>query len=170
VARARRRRGLGSVRGLRLSASSSAVRAGLCGALRVGLAALFLYAGIAKIVDVRTFATDVAHYRVVPALLVAPFAAALPGIEVACGVGLLFGRTARAGALLAAGLLAVFTAAAVQALARDINIDCGCFGSIHAPVTLATVVRDFGLLGAALIVAVLAPTDEKAPRAGRPGG
>jgi uncharacterized membrane protein YphA (DoxX/SURF4 family) len=131
--------------------------------LRAGLAALFLYAGIAKIADVRTFAVDVANYRMLPAALVGPFAAAIPGVELVCGVGLLRNRSARAAALLATGMLLAFTAAAVQALARDINIDCGCFGSVRAPVTVLTIVRDAGFLAAALAAIALAP-DEKAPR------
>jgi len=133
--------------------------------LRAGLAALFLYAGLAKLADVRTFAADVANYRMLPAALIGPFAAAIPGVEVACGIGLLRARSARAAALLATGLLAAFTVAAVQALARDINIDCGCFGSVRAPVTVLTIMRDGGFLAAAIAVMVLTPgPDDEAPR------
>lgn len=139
--------------------------------LRVLLAAIFLYAGVSKLADVRTFASDVANYRMLPPIVVGAFAAAMPGVEVACGLGLLYGRTARAAALLATALLVAFTAAAVQALARDINIDCGCFGSVRAPVTVLTVARDLALVLAALVVAGAASSaDEKAPRAVRPGG
>ena len=141
------------------------MRATVGWALRAGLAALFLYAGLSKLADIRTFAVDVANYRMLPAALVAPFAAAIPGVEVACGIGLLRVRSARAAALLATGLLASFTLAAVQALARDINIDCGCFGSVRAPVTMLTIVRDVAFLAAAAAAMVLAPsTNEKAPR------
>lgn len=133
--------------------------------LRAGLAALFLYAGLGKLADVRTFAVDVANYRMLPPALIAPFVAALPGVEVACGVGLLRARSARAAALLAIALLTSFTFAAVQALVRDINIDCGCFGSVRAPVTMLTIVRDVALLAAAAAAMVLAPAaNEKAPR------
>jgi len=125
--------------------------------LRCALAALFLYAGLAKLADVRSFASDVANYRMLPAALVGPFAASIPGVEVACGVGLLRARSARAAAILATGLLVAFTVAAVQALARDINIDCGCFGSVRAPVTLFTIARDAGFLVAALASIALAP-------------
>jgi uncharacterized membrane protein len=147
------------------------MRAAIGWVLRAVLAGLFLYAGIAKLADVRTFAADVANYRMLPAAVVGPFAAAVPGVEIACGLGLLRARTARAAALLATGLLAAFTIAAVQALARDINIDCGCFGSVRAPVTVLTVGRDLGLVAAALVVSGLTTSaDEKAPRASRPGG
>ena len=147
------------------------MRATISWALRAGLAALFVYAGVAKLVDVRAFAGDIANYRVVPAPLIGPFAAALPGVEIVCGLALLRQRTARAGALLATGLVVVFTAAASQALARDINIDCGCFGSVRAPVTVVTIVRDLVFLAASVAAIVLAPApNETAPRTERPGG
>ncbi|TMA78742.1 MAG: DoxX family membrane protein [Deltaproteobacteria bacterium] len=139
--------------------------------LRAVLAAIFLYAGIAKLVDVRTFAADVANYRLLPSPLVAPLAATLPGVEIACGLGLLHPRSVRAAAVLATALLAAFTIAAAQALARDINLDCGCFGSVRAPVTVLTVGRDAALVAAAVAIAALTPsTNEKAPRARGPGG
>jgi putative oxidoreductase len=138
---------------------------------RTFLAGLFLYAGFAKLVDVRGFAVDIANYRMVPSMFVAPLAAALPGIEIACGFALLAGRTARAAAALATGLLVTFTVAAAQALARDINIDCGCFGSVRAPVTMATIARDVLLVAIGLGAFILAPTgNEKAPRRESPGG
>jgi len=139
--------------------------------LRTVLAAIFLYAGIAKLADVRAFAADVANYRMLPAALIAPFAATLPGVEIACGLALLYPRTVRAAAGLAVALLVAFTVAAVQALARDINLDCGCFGSVRAPVTVLTVGRDAALVAAAVAVTMLAPSaNEKAPRVRYPGG
>ncbi len=139
--------------------------------LRAVLAALFLYAGVAKLTDVRAFAADIANYRLLPPALVAPFAATVPGVEVACGLGLLYPRTVRAAAFLATALLVAFTVAAVQALARDINLDCGCFGSVRAPVTVLTVARDTALVAAAVAVAALGRgADETAPRARGPGG
>jgi putative oxidoreductase len=147
------------------------MRSVVCWVLRGALATIFVYAGIAKLADVRGFALDVTNYRLLPTALVGPFAAAMPGVEVACGLALLRVRTARAAALLAAGMLVAFTVAAVQALARDINIDCGCFGSVRAPVTVLTVARDVGLVVTALVLGALLPSaDEKAPRALHPGG
>ena len=141
------------------------MRATISWVLRAGLAALFLYAGVAKLADVQAFAADIANYRLVPAALIGVLAAALPGVEIACALALLVPRTARAGALLAAGLLVVFTVGAIQALARDINLDCGCFGSVRAPVTMRTIVRDVAFLASAVAVIVLVPgsTNENGP-------
>ncbi|MEK6608127.1 MAG: MauE/DoxX family redox-associated membrane protein [Myxococcota bacterium] len=125
------------------------LRAALMWLLRLGLAAVFIYAGAAKLIDVHGFALDIANYRVLPSALVAPLSAIVPGVEIACGACLLAARTAHAAAWLTAALLAVFTAAVAQALARGINLDCGCFGASRAPVTMTTLVRDIGLLAAA---------------------
>lgn len=122
-------------------------------ALRVVLGALFVYAGVAKLADVAGFAVDIANYRVLPPRLVAPLAAALPGVEIAAGVCLLAGRWTRAAALVAGGMLAVFSVAVAQALARGINLECGCFGASRDPVTTATLARDIVLLAMAAVVA-----------------
>ena len=70
--------------------------------LRVGFGALFLYAGVVKLLDVQGFATDIANYRAAPSFLVPLMAATLPGVEIACGVCLLMPRTLRAAAWLTA--------------------------------------------------------------------
>ena len=56
----------------------------------------------------------------------------------------------RGAALATAGLLAVFTLAIAQAVARGISIDCGCFGGASGPLTAWTLLRDGALLGAAV--------------------
>jgi uncharacterized membrane protein YphA (DoxX/SURF4 family) len=118
-------------------------------ALRLGLAALFLYAGAVKLADPAGFAVDIANYRVLPAWLVPPLAAMLPGVEIACGACLLWPRARRSAAWLTLALLGAFTLAVGQALARGINLECGCFGASRAPVTVATLGRDLALVAAA---------------------
>src|SRR6266511_770382 len=99
-------------------------------ALRLGLGALFIVAGVLKLRDPTTFATEIANYRFLAEL--APWlAATLPMIEVALGAALIVAPVAwrRAAALATVGLLVVFTVAVTQAVVRGINVDCGCFGS-----------------------------------------
>ena len=81
----------------------------------------------------------------------------LPYVEIACGVGaLLLPRPwRRAAALGIAGMLVLFTVAVAVALARGINIDCGCFGGGTSPITAFTVVRDVALFGAAAALVVI---------------
>jgi uncharacterized membrane protein YphA (DoxX/SURF4 family) len=131
-------------------------------ALRLGLAALFLYAGISKMADLHGFAVDIANYRVLPEALVSLVAATTPGIEIVAGLCLLPAQTLRAAAWLIFIMLSAFTAAVAQALVRGINIECGCFGVSRDPVTTATLFRDLALLGGAALLLWLS----RAPRAG----
>lgn len=127
---------------------------GLTWCARLVVASLFLYAGATKLQDPAAFAQEIDHYELLPWL--APYlAVTLPTIELVLGLGLAVGPAPwfRAAALACAGLMAVFTFAAGSALYRDLNIDCGCFGSGSGPITWLTIVRDVALLSAALFAA-----------------
>jgi uncharacterized membrane protein YphA (DoxX/SURF4 family) len=130
-------------------------------ALRLGLGALFIVAGVLKLKDPTGFATEIVNYRFLPEL--APWlAATLPAIEVALGAALVFAPAAwrRAAALATTALLVVFTVAVTQAVVRGINVDCGCFGSAAAgPVSMWTILRDLALLAAAGALLWMTPRD-----------
>jgi uncharacterized membrane protein YphA (DoxX/SURF4 family) len=118
--------------------------------LRLGLGVLFVVAGVAKWRDPTAFATEIANYRWMADT--APWVAAtLPAIEVLLGVAVIVAPATwrRAAALGMTGLLVLFTVAVGQAVARGINVDCGCFGGSSGPVSVWTIARDLGLLGAA---------------------
>jgi uncharacterized membrane protein YphA (DoxX/SURF4 family) len=95
---------------------------------RFGLAAVFLVSGLLKAVDPDQTYIAVRAYDVLPDAGVAVVAALLPWIELALGVLLLAGVGVRLVAALSAGLLLVFVVGVVQAWARGLSIDCGCFG------------------------------------------
>lgn len=101
-------------------------------AVSLGLAAVFVYAGVDKMRDPLQFADSVAGFAILPAALISPFALALPPFEVACGLLLLWPRARRVGALALALLSVMFFAALSSALLRGLTLDCGCFG-IGAP-------------------------------------
>jgi putative oxidoreductase len=121
-------------------------------AARFLLGATFLWASVTKVPDMAAFAESVANYRIVPPSLVPVVAAAVVGVEIAAGVALILNVWARAAALLLAALLAVFTVGLASALARGIDLACGCFGGTDAA-TWWTVLRDVALLAWALGVA-----------------
>jgi putative oxidoreductase len=124
----------------------------LARAARFLLGAIFLWASVTKVPDMAAFAESVANYRIVPPSLVPVVAAAVVGVEIAAGVALILNVWARAAALLLAALLAVFTVGLASALARGIDLACGCFGGTDAA-TWWTVLRDVALLAWALGVA-----------------
>jgi putative oxidoreductase len=125
-------------------------------AIRLGLGALFVYAGLMKLRDPGEFAIEIANYRLLPGL--APYGAVmLPTVEIVAGLGaIVLPRTwRRAAALVIAGLMLMFTVAVSVALARGINIDCGCFGGDSSPITALTLLRDLAMLGGASALVLL---------------
>ncbi len=118
---------------------------------RLGLAAVFLVAGALKVVDPAQTRIAVRAYEMLPPGLVGPVATALPLVELALGTLLVAGAFTRWTALASAVLLVVLMTGVVQAWARGLSIDCGCFGgggavakgSTRYPQELA---RDFGAL------------------------
>ena len=96
-------------------------------ALRLILGGVFLYAGVPKIMDPVGFAANVATYRVLPYFAVYAVAAVLPWLETVCGALLIAGIRVRAAATLVILLDIVFMVLLVSAIARGLDIDCGCF-------------------------------------------
>jgi len=104
-------------------------------AIRSLAALIFLSAASAKMRHWAAFEGVVANYRLLPRVLVAAAAYALPPVEAAIGASLLIGLFVPAlaalsqwASLAAAALLGVFAAAMAVNLVRGrAFIDCGCF-------------------------------------------
>jgi putative oxidoreductase len=129
-------------------------------ACRLAAGATFVYASLDKIAHPAAFAQAVANYRLVPGLLLHPFALLLPWAEAVAGVALALGLLRRGAALLAGGMTVMFLAAIATALARGLDISCGCFHTSggHA-VGIALLWRDLALLAACLAPLRLAGRD-----------
>ena len=114
---------------------------------RIVVGALFVVAGVLKLGAGAAFVEEIANYQLASGLA-GLMAIALPSVEVLVGVVLAVGPRAwcRAGMLAAALLLVAFTAAMASALARGIDLRCGCFGSESATVSGWTIARNVGLL------------------------
>ena len=85
------------------------------------LAAVFAAAALAKAKDLEVFQGVVEQYRLLPQPLVAPFAYALPVVELLGALGLLLPATRPAAALLLILLLVAFAAAMAINLVRGRN-------------------------------------------------
>lgn len=96
--------------------------------VRLGLAAVWLVAGGLKAVDPAQTYLAVQAYQVLPGGVVSSVAAVLPFVEIGLGLVVLAGVGVRLAAALSGVLLVVFMAGVVQAWARGLTIDCGCFG------------------------------------------
>jgi uncharacterized membrane protein YphA (DoxX/SURF4 family) len=119
------------------------------------LGVLFVGACLHKIAHPQAFALDIATYDILPLGLVNLTAIILPWIELAAGAMLLAGWRVRAASLLVAAMMGVFMVALLIALARGLDMSCGCFASQGAeedPISRLTVLRDTVWLGLAFFV------------------
>jgi len=119
------------------------------------VAALFIFAGIAKILnldqliadlqhlrfasafadlgnlslaDPAEFAHDINNYRILPWILSVALGFYLPWLEILCGLGLVFRVLYRGALSILTALIVVFTLATIAAKVRGLDITCGCFG------------------------------------------
>ena len=99
---------------------------------QVAIGILMAWAGLAKIGNLHGFAEQLHNFRMMPVPIENLIAISLPWIELVAALALIFGVRARAGAILTALLLAAFTAAILVAMARGLDIECGCFGTNDA--------------------------------------
>jgi uncharacterized membrane protein YphA (DoxX/SURF4 family) len=96
---------------------------------RLVVGGAFLYAGAVKIIDPAAFTKDIGNYQMLPHNTINLLAITLPWIEVVAGILLVLGVWMRPSALVIGALLVVFVVAITQAMARGLDIECGCFGS-----------------------------------------
>lgn len=126
-------------------------------ASRVVLGGLLLWAGLVKVGDQQGMALAIDSYELLPDAMVRPLAAALPWLEIVLGAFLILGLFARFSAIATGALLVAFLIGMVQAKARGLAIDCGCFGG-GGPgqgVGWFDIGRDLALLGVVGLVLLL---------------
>ena len=121
--------------------------------LRFLLGALFIYAGVAKLADVSTFAGQLRHFGVENPTLATLLAHYLPFLEIACGVAFFFRRFTAGAAMLYACLLILFEGALAYAWGSGFKGDCGCFGKLFGGSSIPfAFFRNLGLLACVSMV------------------
>jgi len=130
------------------------IPAAIVALLRVILAGLFLFSGVAKMFDLRGFSIIVAKFGMLPRQLVKPFAYALPFLETVLGLWLLSNRILYLSSLGAIALMVVSEIGIAGALIRQKKIEnCGCFGAtLKVPVTWRKFVENLIWLAIAVIL------------------
>lgn len=119
---------------------------------RLALGVVFIWAALSKIADPAAFSTQIHNFRILPVALENLFALTLPWVELVAGLALVVNIVPRAATQLLTGLLVVFMVAIAAALARNLDIDCGCFGTTDASKTgWITLIRDVGFLALAYL-------------------
>ncbi|HLL82631.1 MAG TPA: MauE/DoxX family redox-associated membrane protein, partial [Longimicrobium sp.] len=125
--------------------------------LLLGLASLFVFAAVAKLLD-RAGTRSTLEAFGVPEALRAPLALALPAGELALAFALLVPPLGRMAAAAAAGVLAGFGAVLAYQVVRGRSLSCNCFGRTAArPIGWGTVARN-ALLAAAGAAAAWGPS------------
>ncbi len=123
---------------------------------RLLLGAIFIAASIDKIAHPAEFAEIISNYQILPGHLINIAAIVLPWLEAILGLFIVCGWWLPGATVLADLLLVCFLVALVQAVARGIDLQCGCFsvkaaGATH---TVWYLVRDsfFLLLGTTVTI------------------
>lgn len=142
-------------RGLSRPRTLAAVAPWVSTLVRLVLAAVFLVAGAAKVLDPQSSVAAVRAYQLLPVSLETLVGWGLPFVEIVLGLLLIAGVFTRVLGVASAVLLGVFIAGVASAAVRGLSIDCGCFGgggAVAAGQThyAAEIARDAGLLLLAL--------------------
>lgn len=135
---------------VRLASSPPFIR--LC---RIAIGLVMIAAALGKIGDPGAFATQVHHFRLIPVGAENLLAIVLPWVELIAGLALVLGVRARSAAWLSAAMMVVFTLAVSLALARGLDIECGCFGTADASRVGGLKLAENLLLTGAAIIASL---------------
>ena len=126
--------------------------------VRLVLAGIWAWASLSKIEHPRTFIRAVRAYDATPEWLSKAIAYGLPMLELTLAVLLLVGLIVRYAAAVSALLFVIFTVGLLQAAARGIKLECGCFGGGGTSTTThytLDVLRDLGLLVLAVYLILL---------------
>lgn len=120
-------------------------RLGVTTAFAVLVALTLGFAGATKIAHPDVFALAVGNYHLLPKQVLTPVAYLVPPLEIVTALALLWPAYRATGWILAGGLFTTFVLAVGSALARGLDVSCGCFGQ-------AMTVSWLHLLGNALAV------------------
>lgn len=119
---------------------------------RLLLILVFLVAGISKLRD-REGSQDALVAFGIPPAWSKLLGIGLPALEIITALFLFFEATAVTGAILAIGLLALFSIGIVYNLSKGRTPDCHCFGKVYSkPISKIDILRNFLLASIAAIV------------------
>ena len=124
------------------------------------LGAVFIYAGLTKVVDPVAFANDIDNYKILPWPLGVGLAFYLPWLEIFCGLAVILRRLYLGGLWILAALVSIFVVATIAAKARGLDISCGCFGHASKNWSFSTHLALDLLLLAFVILRLLVSTNK----------
>ena len=115
--------------------------------IRLVLGFIFIFAAVTKVTDPVGFSQSIYNYKLMPDFFINFLAIAIPWIELVAGILLVFGISVKENSAILSGLLVVFIIAVAISLARGLDIDCGCFGTVEgSKVGLMKILENVGLV------------------------
>jgi len=127
------------------------------------LGAVFVYAGLLKVVDPGAFLQSILNYQLIDGDLAWGVALFLPWLEIAAGIALILPPMRRGALLVLLFMLLVFQGGLASAWARGLDIECGCFGETGTTATMAFFRNGFLLATIAFIAWTEAPAKTSKP-------
>lgn len=118
---------------------------------RLVYGAMFVYAGAEKMADADVFAAVIFNYQILPAKAVYATAMLMPAVEIVCGLALCANTLARGASVVLNLLMVGFIGAMRLAMARGLDVTCGCFGGSGQAVTKETLIREAAFLAVGLV-------------------
>ena len=132
---------------------------------QLALAAIFIYAGYAKLSEPwPQFAVSINSFKLVPLNWLEPLARYVPWAELVLGLWILSGFLLRWSALAASAVLTLFFAVLIRSYALGLEVDCGCFGSGEGGLGPMRLFEEAVMLALALAVSIAAFRRRKRPR------
>jgi len=113
--------------------------------LRLILGGIFIYAAAGKILYPAEFSEAIANYQMVPVKANNFIAITLPWVELIAGLLLFNGFKTQSANVIIFLCLFVFSIGALLALARGLDINCGCFTEASRRVGLIFLAEEAGL-------------------------
>lgn len=119
--------------------------------IRFILGAIFIAAGIPKILDTASFASVIYNYHMLPDIFINIFAITLPWLEVVIGGLLIMGIWMPGTVIIYNILMITFIGALTFNTIRGLDISCGCFSTEPGDIIdMGTIFRDIIILSASL--------------------
>jgi len=128
--------------------------------VRYGIAFLFLFSGISKLVSPQSFFQSIVEFDLISEVLIIPTITIIVGIECICGFMLLFNMKVLYASMTLMGLCLIFTVAIIVVLIQNKSISCGCFGdAMSSQVSLWLIMRNVVMI-AILYKYIFRPTQQ----------
>ena len=127
-------------------------------AIQVFVSLFFLLTGISKLLDPASFSLAVERYQLTGPALSWVAALWLPWLECLSAVCLWIRSSRQAALVSILGMLLVFQFAIGSALARGLDISCGCLGAGMESSLIFSFIRNFFLIGGLAFLIIKRPT------------